>query len=86
MNHPEKHLENGPITMEFDETWKKSSKYRFGHDSGGPEAAGGHSRPKRGCFRYRRPGRAHPIPCVCYSLPGQDSTTTSYVAIDLTPW
>ena len=38
---------------------KNPSQYRFGHDSGGPEAAGGQSKPKRGkrYFRYRRPGR-----------------------------
>ena len=46
---------------------KNPSQYRFGHDSGGPEAAGGHSRPKRGFLFFDIAARvgAH----VCYSLP-----------------
>ena len=55
------HIEHRPITMEFDETWKNCPTVR-GTILGVPrpsEAGGGYSRPKRGCFRYRRPGRAH---------------------------
>ena len=45
--------------MEFDETWKNRPNIRFMVDFWGPEAAGGHSRPKRNFFKNFKPWPVH---------------------------